>query len=192
MIKKIAYFAVMLFVCIFVAFYSNAKIDVLKKNILKIDANYESQKDSLIKIIEMLMTANHINESKINNCIVRNTSTDEEVKLFDILDNHQTIIIRLINTGCNPCNQDQIEMLKRLVGLDNLVILANLTNMKLLRLFLNENNISAVYWLKDTDILFQEDDNTKILVSYVNREGTILRAYHIDLNMLYIVQSLVY
>ena len=143
--KNIAYFSVVLFVCSFAGLYSNAKFLELKNNYLKIEEGYESQKDSLIKIIEALMTANRINASKIENCIIRNTSSGEETKLFDILDRSQTIIIRLINTGCDPCNKEQIEMLKKIVERDNLVVLTNTANMRLLRLFLNENNITSSF-----------------------------------------------
>jgi len=191
--KKIIYFSLALFFCAFVVFFSNAKFRNLKNRYSKIEEGYKLQKDSLNKIIEILMTNNRINVLKIDNCIIHNISSGEEKKLYDILDKSITTIIRLINTGCDPCNKELIEMIKKIIDHDNLVIMVNTANMKLLRLHLDEISITTtVYWLKETSILFKEDDNTKVLVSRVDKEGKILRVYHIEQELLYIVKSLVY
>jgi hypothetical protein len=173
---------------IFVALFFFTKIHsyykIEKENILR--------SDSITKIISVLENTNSVYSSQIENRTIWNTRTKEPNDLYTLLNESSTIIIRLGNTSCSPCNQKQIKFIEDLPNYNNILILSNVNNIRELRLFLHENKIKqTVYWIESKYKLFEEDDNTKVLVMYVNNNGTILRAYHLDEETFFLINSII-
>lgn len=150
--------------------------------------------DSIKKITSVIENVNIGNSCKVQNCSVKNTLTNESVKLSTLFDKslNANIIYRLIDTSCSSCNKKQIEILNYLQRFENLIVLSNASNSRRLRLFSIETKIkSPIYQLESSRKLFHDDDNTKVLVMYVNNEGTILRAYHLSEDTLFLIKHIV-
>jgi NAD(P)H-nitrite reductase large subunit len=118
--------------------------------------------------------------------------TKELVKLFSLTDKSLNVIIRLANTNCSSCNRKSIEMIHELSGYNNLIVVSNAANMRELRLLVGENEIKQIiYCLDSAGKLFKEDDDTKNLIVYVKENGTILKAYYVEDDLLFLVKSII-
>jgi hypothetical protein len=59
------------------------KINKLQTEYLRLEANKEAQKDSLVRIIEVLKGTNQTGSNKINNCTVWHTAVLPKINTTD-------------------------------------------------------------------------------------------------------------
>ena len=164
----------------FVIFYFTVthKLDVFKDKYFELKRTNILQSDSINQILEIVEKVNLVSSSKVQDCSLKSTSTSESINLFSLLNKTKgiSIIYRLIETGCGSCNKKQIELLNKIKKLNNLIVLTYPNSARYLRLFANSSQIhNTMYQLEISCNLFESDDKSKILIMYVNNEGTILQ-----------------
>ncbi|MDR0560662.1 MAG: hypothetical protein LBG92_10875 [Prevotellaceae bacterium] len=195
--KKYGYIYVCIIVLaafIFSFTFVNIKIRKLQTKYDTLEFDSKKKSDSIVKIINVLQSANSVCNFKIEDCILWNTLVKDPVNLFSLLsDKSLTTIIRLSHTSCSSCTKKQMTtLIDNLSDCEDLLILSNVSNLRELRLFLRENKVKqTVYWIDSACNLFNDDDISKVLVMKVNKDGTILNSYYFDEQMLFLIKSVI-
>jgi hypothetical protein len=179
--------------CSFSLFAIIVRFDKMHSKCNELEQAIALKTDSIREIIKVIEEVNLIGNYKVENLSVTNTITNEPLKLYDLFTKfHYFIIYRLVNTGCSSCNKKQIEMLNYLQKDNNIIILSYANNARQLRLFSSEiENKSIIYQVDSSHKLFKCDDSTKVLIMYVNNSGTILRAYLLNEEILFLIKHIV-
>lgn len=182
-----------IFACLFSLFMISIRFNKLNIECSQIEQISDLKTDSIRKITRFIENTNLLTNTKVENCCLTNIYTSEPLKLSSLLNETlgTKIICRLIDTSCGSCNKKQIEMINGLRVLENLIILSYARNARQLRFFTYETNSkSTIYQINSSQKLFPDDDNTKVLVMYVNNEGAILRAYHLNEDIFFMTKHI--
>ncbi len=192
-ISKLLNASIILAFVIFYFIVSN-KLGVIKNEHFELKRTSILQTDSINQILEVVRKVNLVKSFKVQDCSLISTSTNECVNLFSLLNNVKgvSIIYRLIETGCGSCNKKQIEFLNKIQKINNLIVLTYPNSARYLRLLANSSQIqNTMYQLEISCKLFKSDDKSKILIMYVNNKGTILRAYFLNEESLFLIKNIV-
>lgn len=192
--KSKVFYIVLLLSSAFLSVFSSYRLNLMYKKYLELEQVSILKTDSLRKITSIIENVNSIKEQKAQNCILKNIVNDKSTELFSIFGKfpNGNIVFRLMNTSCGSCIDKQIEIISKLAKLDNLIVLSNSNNARLIRLFIDTNNIiSPVYQLDSSQCLFHNDDCTRALLMYVDSKGTILRAYYLNEDTLWLMKYIV-
>lgn len=190
-----ACYIIVLSILLLLLLMTNKGINSLNRQYSELEITSALRADSLRKIFDFFKNDAFIVCDRIKDCEILNVTTKKQLNLFSILNRPSNVLIRLIDTDCNSCNQRQEDILNELLcNYENIIVLSNVTNIGRLRLFLHDNSFnfkSVIYCLNAKNKLFQEDDTSKVLVAYVGNEGTILKAHYFDHNSLFLIKMLI-
>lgn len=119
-----------------------------------------------------------VNKAVVN-CEVKNVNTGVISDLYGLL-NTNVIIYKMNYYSCASCISKQIDLIKYFQRFENVIVLSHNSNVRHLRLFLKENQISTdIYQIENTQKLFENDNNTSSFFLNVNKKGEILSSIKI-------------
>lgn len=116
----------------------------------------------------------------IANCEITNVNTGVKSNLYELLSTN-VIIYKMTYSSCASCIAEQIDLIKYLQKFENVIVLSQNSNLRHLRLFLKENQISTdIYHMENSLKLFEDDNNVNSILLNVNKYGDILSFININ------------
>lgn len=166
--------------------YSTLGLAKMKKNYAQAENIIIEQTDMIYTLTDFIKVSNKHNKTKLSNCQLFNLKTKDSVLLYTLLNGKSNYLIyKFLETNCGSCNQKQINALEYFKDFENVIIISNISSVRELKLFLSQNNILfPVYFMKQQEKLFMEDNSDKIQVIVVNNDKMILKTYTFDENNL--------
>ncbi|TKG94494.1 hypothetical protein EYV94_11120 [Puteibacter caeruleilacunae] len=154
----------------------------LNSNFIELQRENLQLSGNVKQLTSLIQESNEVKATKIANCILTDINTLQNVQMNDLIEGESDtkIIFRLKDTNCGPCISAQIEMLKKLDSLGNVIIVSNLSNVRQLYLAIDENRLKTRIFQLEEGQIFEGDDKNKALIIYVNKSGDILKTYFLD------------
>lgn len=126
----------------------------------------------------------------LKNCYIYNVISKQKIELYNKLRSN-SIIYKIANNSCASCIENQIKMIEYIQKFENIIVLSNGSNIRQIRLFVNNNHIlTDVYQTENSHLLFEGDEIDKSYILYVDKNGSILSYLKIDTENIFLIKYL--